>query len=298
MSTTDDVPLTHRVVHRTAYDYSSTVTDAYSVTTLLPRTTPLQTVLESRIDATPAADEFDERDDVFGNHVVQLGLHQAHDRFEVTGTSVVTVRQGLAPTTSAAWETVVESNSRARGAELLEIGSYLAITPSVESGPGLAALFVDDFAPGRPLVDVARAVSRRIHDTFAFDPAATDVSTPLDEVVANGRGVCQDFAHLAIAVLRGRGLAARYVSGYIETDPPPGEPKSVGADASHAWCSLHVPGYGWLDIDPTNDQVPTSRHVTVAWGRDYRDVAPVRGVVIGPSAAQTLEVSVDVQRVT
>ena len=131
----------------------------------------------------------------------------------------------------------------------------------------------------------------------ATDPEQfTEVSTPLDEVIASRRGVCQDFAHLAVGCFRSLGLAARYVSGYIETDPPPGEPKTVGADASHAWCAVWIPEHGWLDLDPTNGVIAPDRHVTVAWGRDYADVTPVRGVVIGPATPQALEVSVDVTR--
>ncbi len=134
---------------------------------------------------------------------------------------------------------------------------------------------------------------------FLFDPSFSDVSTPLTEVIRARRGVCQDFAHLALAGLRSVGLPARYVSGYLETEPPPGYAKLTGADASHAWCSVALPGVvgGWLDLDPTNDQVPPRHHVTVAWGRDYADVAPVRGVVLGPPAGQELEVAVDVERV-
>ena len=122
------------------------------------------------------------------------------------------------------------------------------------------------------------------------------MSTPLDDVLLHRRGVCQDFAHLMTGALRSVGLAARYVSGYIETEPPPGEAKLVGTDASHAWCSVYVPGHGWIDADPTNDQIPPHRHVTVAWGRDYGDVAPLRGVVLGPSATQQMDVEVDVTR--
>ena len=136
-----------------------------------------------------------------------------------------------------------------------------------------------------------------IYETFEYDPTFTDVSTPLSAVLAGRRGVCQDFAHLAAGCLRSLGLAARYVSGYIETDPPPGRPRLVGADASHAWCSVWVPQLGWIDFDPTNDRLPTHRHVTLAWGHDYGDVAPVRGVVIGPAVDQALSVEVDVQRV-
>ena len=136
----------------------------------------------------------------------------------------------------------------------------------------------------------------RINHDFVFDPVFSDVSTPLQDVLDHRRGVCQDFAHLAIGCLRSVGLPARYVSGYLETEPPPGQPKLVGADASHAWCATYLPGAGWLDLDPTNDQVAPEGHITVAWGRDYRDVAPMRGVVVGPAAPQELVVAVDVAR--
>ena len=152
------------------------------------------------------------------------------------------------------------------------------------------------FPPGRPVVEAVTDLTTRIFTDFTFDPAFSDVSTPLAEVLDHRRGVCQDFAHLAIGCLRSVGLPARYVSGYIETEAPPGQPKLVGADASHAWCATYVPGWGWLDLDPTNDQVAPARHVTVAWGRDYRDVAPLRGVVVGPAAPQELAVAVDVSR--
>ena len=291
---------TYSVLHRTIYSYAATVSDAYSVMNLLPRSTAWQEVLDSRIETDPTADDYEERVDAFGNRVVQLGLHEAHDRFDVTSQSLVRVDPVTVPETDLTWREVAALNATARGSDALEIGPYLALTPSVTplvGGALLDGMFDLDFAPGRTLVDVARAVSTRIHNTFVFDPMATDVTTPLDDLIAVSRGVCQDFAHLAIALFRRRGLAARYVSGYIETDPPPGEPKSIGADASHAWCAIWLPGYGWVDLDPTNDQLPITRHITVAWGRDYRDVAPVRGVVIGPVAGQTLEVSVDVRRV-
>ena len=290
----------YRVEHRTTYTYGSTVSDAYSVTNLLPRPTPLQEVHDARVVTDPEVDEYDARQDVFGNRVVQLGLHGAHDRFEVVGRSEVTVARPFVPADPSPWEEAVAANAAARGAELFEVGPYLAITPAVQAGGATSALhdlFAPEFTPGRPLLEVAAGVCAQLHHSFVFDTTATDVSTPLDVVVAAGRGVCQDFAHLAISVFRARGLACRYVSGYIETDPPPGEPKSIGADASHAWCAVWIPGFGWLDMDPTNDQFPAMRHVTVAWGRDYRDVAPVRGVVIGPATAQDLDVAVDVQRI-
>ncbi len=184
-----------------------------------------------------------------------------------------------------------------RGDEALEVGPFRARTRFVDLdrvGAELSAIARVSFTPGRGVVEAAHDLCNRIFTGFTYDPTSTEISTPLADVLASKRGVCQDFAHLATGCLRSIGLAARYVSGYIETKPPPGRERVVGADASHAWCSIWTPSAGWIDFDPTNDHFPTRRHVTVAWGRDYADVTPVRGVVIGPSTAQTLDVAVDV----
>ena len=149
------------------------------------------------------------------------------------------------------------------------------------------------FTPARPVLDAVTDLTRRIHEDFTFDPAATTVTTPVAEVFAQRRGVCQDFAHFQLACLRSQGLPARYVSGYLETDPPPGQPKLRGTDASHAWVSFFCPSIGWLDVDATNNCLPSLRHITIGWGRDYSDVCPVRGVLVG-GQNQTLRVSVDV----
>jgi transglutaminase-like putative cysteine protease len=192
------------------------------------------------------------------------------------------------------WDDVAALLGAARGDLAVEVAPFVAATRATPEVAMLDELVGDLFVPGRSLSGLVRAVGRRIHQSFVFDPGFSDVATPVAEVVAARRGVCQDFAHVMLACLRSKGLAARYVSGYVETLPPPGAAKLVGVDASHAWCSVWSPVGGWLDIDPTNDQMPPSRHVTVAWGRDYTDVAPVRGVVIGPSATQHLSVAVDV----
>ncbi|MEI7546976.1 MAG: transglutaminase family protein [Actinomycetota bacterium] len=155
----------------------------------------------------------------------------------------------------------------------------------------------DPETPGAGVVEAVRALSHRIFDDFVFEPSLADVSTPLAEVLAHRRGVYQDFAHTAVAAVRSDGVPARYVSGYIETIPLPGQPRLVGFDASPAWCSVWAGDLGWLDFDPTNDQMPPQRHLTVGWGRDYDDVAPVRGVVIGPACSQSLTVSVDVTEI-
>jgi transglutaminase-like putative cysteine protease len=288
------------VVHRTEYLYGATMLDGYSVASVLARPTPSQRVLSSVVTTTPEADEYDERDDAFGNRVVQLGLHRPHDGLTIEAVTEAVVWRQEMPRTDVAWERVAATVAGLRGPTVLDVSPFAAPSRHVavdEFRSGLFDLAAASFTPGRPIVEATRSLCTRIFETFAFDPSFTEVSTPLDVVLAERRGVCQDFAHLAVGCLRTVGLAARYVSGFIETDPPPGEPKTIGADATHAWCSVWIPEHGWLDVDPTNGVVAPDRHVTVAWGRDYADVAPVRGVVIGPSSAQSLSVSVDVVRV-
>lgn len=289
----------YRVSHRTSYRYGLAVNDAYSVACLLPRKRPNQIVIEAGVTTSPAADEFDELTDVFGNRIVQVGVHHRHDEFDITAESVVDVSVQDMPTTALTWEDTAHRARELRGRAAVEIGPYRASTSAsapIRRHDLLAALTRKIFLPGRPVVESINALSHEIFETYVFDSTATDWATPVDTVLEQQRGVCQDFAHLAVAVLRSVGLPASYISGYIETEPPPGEVKSIGADASHAWCSTWIPEYGWLDFDPTNDQMPPQRHVTVGWGRDYADVAPVRGVVLGPSAQQIMSVAVDVSR--
>ncbi len=288
-----------RIAHRTTYRYGLPMADGYTVAHLLPRDTPWQRVVACDLSVSPAPDEREDHLDRFGNRVVRLGVHQRHESLEVTSHCEVDVTPALdwdAPGTplDRPWDDVAHLVSAARGDRALEVGAFAAHTPATPSLDALDELGSDVFTPGRPLVDAIRHLSNRLYTDLRFDNAATDVSTPLDVVVAQRRGVCQDFAHLMVAICRRRGLAARYVSGYLETDPPPGQPKMTGTDASHAWCSVWSPTHGWMDVDPTNDQMPPRRHVTVAWGRDYFDVTPVRGVVLGPACTQELDVGVDV----
>jgi len=291
----------YRVSHRTTYEYSSPMTDGYTVAYVLPRPTPQQMVERVTVDVDPDPDERDEHIDAFGNRVLQLGVHHQHRSLSVHAMSDVVVEPMTIDDNGPPWESVVAAVTACRGGEALAVRPFAGGIPMVttdEDRESLRSLVAVAFTPGRPIVDAARAFCHEIFSTFEYDPAFTDVSTPLSAVLAARRGVCQDFAHLAVSGLRVFGLAARYVSGYIETTPPPGTARLIGADASHAWCSLWVPDIGWVDFDPTNDRLPTHRHITVAWGRDYGDVPPVRGVVIGRQAVQTLTVSVDVSRVT
>lgn len=290
----------YRVVHRTEYRYGAMMTDGYSVACVLARPTPSQRVTSSVVTTDPEADEYDERVDIFGNRVVQFGLHRPHDGLTVEAVTEAVVWEQELPRLDRSWERVAATVSGLRGPMSLDVSPFVAPSRFVGVDANRMALYdmaSSSFLPGRGIVDATVAFCSHIFETFVFDPSFTELSTPLDVVLAERRGVCQDFAHLAVGSLRTLGLAARYVSGYIETDPPPGEPKSVGADASHAWCSIWVPDHGWLDFDPTNGVVAPSRHVTIGWGRDYADVAPVRGVVVGPSSEQSLSVSVDVARI-
>lgn len=289
------------VVHRTDYRYGMAMTDGYTVAHLLPRPTPTQQVVSSELFVEPDADEFTEQSDMFGNRVVRVGIHRPHDHLVITSRSVVDVDAPVRPddwgSDSMSCGEVADAVRRATGDLVCEIGPYSAVTSATPTLDEVVRFSADLLAADRPIVAAVRALSSRIFAEFRFDAEFSDVSTPIADVLQARRGVCQDFAHLMLACLRSHGLAGRYVSGYIETEPLPGQTKLAGSDASHAWCSVWSPDVGWFDVDPTNDQLPPQRHVTCAWGRDYFDVAPVRGVVIGPATTQSLWVGVDVNAV-
>jgi transglutaminase-like putative cysteine protease len=179
--------------------------------------------------------------------------------------------------------------------ELLDAKQYLLDSPMVNTSAELANYAETSFQPNRPLVQVVTNLMQRIYEDFTYDPTFTTIATPLSDVLHFRRGVCQDFAHLAIGCLRSFGIAARYVSGYVETRPEPGKQRLVGADASHAWFAVYVPGIGWLEFDPTNNKLPFDQHITLAWGRDYTDVTPLKGIAFG-GGQHSLSVSVDVLR--
>jgi transglutaminase-like putative cysteine protease len=288
------------VRHVTTYHYGARMTDGYTVTCVVPRPTEWQTVDRVDVWLEPAASEWDSFIDAFGNLVHQFGLHEPHDQMEVVAISQVRLGSREYPDDTTPWEQVVAQIAAARGELAIELASFRGRSTFVDTTAlhlPLSELAVDAFTPGRPIVEAAAALCDGIYHGFEFDPHFSNVSTPLADVLAARRGVCQDFAHLAVGCLRSLGLAARYVSGYIETVPPPGQERLIGADASHAWCSVWTPGAGWVDFDPTNGHLPVDDHITVGWGRDYADVIPVRGVMIGPAAAQELRVAVDVTRV-
>jgi transglutaminase-like putative cysteine protease len=313
-----------RISHTTHYVYGAPVSLCHSIAHLKPRETPHQRCLKSHVRVTPWPSVSREHRDIFGNRVNYYSVQQAHGALEVSATSEVEVNAPPAPDAAASppWEQVRERLHDAREAASLGARMFALPSPAIPAQAEALAYAEESFTPGRPVLEAARDLMARIYADFEYDPAATGVATPLAEVLAERRGVCQDFAHVGIACLRALGLPARYVSGYLETLPPPGQPKLRGADASHAWYALYLPpglstapstglpgsdqpaGGGtedaqavgtWVDYDPTNDCLLGEQHITTAVGRDYGDVTPVRGVFYGGGHHQ-LSVAVDVDR--
>lgn len=288
----------YRVSHTTSYTYAEPVSLAHNETHLLPRDTDRQRVLAHRLEIDPKPAVVTERTDFFGNAVTYFALERPHTQLRVTAITdleIDTARGPGHPSSRLDWEAAGARLLGAVDETGLDARQYTLESPMVRTLPELQRYAGRSFAPRRPLVEAVRELMQRIHEDFAYKPGATSVATPLDEVFAKRRGVCQDFAHLAIACLRGQGLAARYVSGYIETLPPPGKEKLTGSDASHAWFAVFDPEVGWLDFDPTNNQIPMAQHITTAWGRDYSDVTPLKGVIFG-GGTHSAKVAVDVER--
>ena len=282
-----------RVLHETRYRYDSPVALSQQLLHLSPRPVAFQECTAHRIVVDPVPAETLAREDYFGNPVTQITLAASHQALAVRAESEVTVLPRSAPAATPAWEAVRDSLRAAPTPELLEPLQFAFESPHVETFRDLAAYALPSFTRGRPVLEAALDLNRRIHADFTFDARATSVSTPLREVLQKKRGVCQDFAHLMAGCLRTLGLPARYVSGYILTRPPPGRPRLVGADASHAWVGLWCGASTWVDLDPTNDCLVGEQHVTLGWGRDFSDVTPMRGVILG-GGEQVLDVGVTV----
>jgi transglutaminase-like putative cysteine protease len=281
--------------HTTTYDYHSPVTVSHHLLRVSPRRLARQFRLEHSIETDPGAATISQRTDYFGNEVMFATIEGAHRRLQVNSRSRVAVGPAFIPEPSETpqWDSVRGLCRSDRSSSVLEAIEFTFATALVPLEPAFADYAASSFPPGRSILEAAIDLTARIHDDFTFDATATTLSTPLLEVLEKRRGVCQDFAHFEVACLRSMGLPARYVSGYLETIPPPGQPRLIGADASHAWVSLFCPGIGWIDLDPTNNCLPSMRHITAAWGRDYSDVSPIRGVLLG-SGDHTLSVAVDV----
>ncbi len=284
-----------QVTHETRYRYTPPVRTAQHMAHLAPRDGPGQRVLSHRLEISPRAAPPVENRDAFGNRRTFFSLHAAHDELVVTAQSIVETRPLPPVAGDIAWEKVREGLRYRRLAAYDPAAEFAFASPHVPRHAAFAAYAEPSFPPRRPLLEAARDLMRRIHADFEYHTEATDVSTPALEALGLRQGVCQDFAHVMLGCLRSLGLPARYVSGYLLTVPPPGTTRLVGSDASHAWVAVHVPGEagGWVDLDPTNCRAPGEDYVTVAIGRDYSDVAPLRGVLHG-GARHQLQVAVTV----
>lgn len=282
------------VRHSTVYRYKQNVPESLHLMHLRPRDTARQRVVEANLVIAPEPSAWIKRSDAFGNETDWVSLDDPHETLTVSASALIeTSALPWALPDTEPWERV-----RARLADPHDLGvreavPYLFDSPMIWFQSDVASYALKSFTPGRPILDAARDLMIRIKKDFRYDTGVTDVSTPVDKVFAIRAGVCQDLAHVGIAALRSIGLAARYVSGYLLTQPPPGKEKMLGADASHAWFSVWCPPVGWVDFDPTNAVLPSDQHITLAFGRDYSDVAPIAGIVFG-GGDHVIEVGVDV----
>jgi transglutaminase-like putative cysteine protease len=289
--------MNYRVRHLTTYTYSAPVLMAHHMAHLIPRSFTWQTCRRSSLRVRPLPTVLDDDGrDYFGNPVSFFTVQDPHSTLTVEAISRVAVRARDLPSPGETlpWETVADALLHEHGQGLVEASEFCFDSPFVETSDVIAEYAGPSFPPEMPILAGLLDLMHRIHSDFTYDPKATTVATPLDQVLSERRGVCQDFAHLGIACLRSLGLAARYVSGYLLTRPPPGKEKRRGSDASHAWLAAFVPAVGWIDLDPTNDCIPGLEHVTTAWGRDYDDVSPLRGIVLG-GGDHSFKVAVDVE---
>ncbi len=286
----------YRIVHRTKYKYKYPVSVGNHVACLKPRTLLNHQLARNELSIQPVPATRTERVDYFGNLLCFFTIQEAHKELVVESRSEVIVDRNVTPwpQQSLTWEEAARLLPNDQSPAGLEAYQFGFESPRIRVRPEFASYALQSFTPGRPMPEALLDLTARIHKDFRFDSKVTNVRTPTEEVFRKRRGVCQDFAHLQIACLRSLNIAARYVSGYLRTYPPPGQPRLVGADASHAWVSAYCPGFGWLDMDPTNNVVPSDGHVTLAWGRDYGDVSPLRGLILG-GGAHTLKVGVDME---
>jgi transglutaminase-like putative cysteine protease len=297
MSAVADAPTVARytVEHETRYAYRVPVSQSWQLAHLTPPPLPWQTVLGHELAIEPPPDERHERSDAFGNRVTHFGIHGPHPLLGVRMTCEVAIgdRADGAAVPGLAWERVRDAVREAPAADALmpaRLAEPSMLVPWSDAARSYAAA---TFAPGRDWLDAVTELMRRIHREFDFEPGTTTVTTSVDEVLAQRSGVCQDFAHVMIACLRSHGLPARYVSGYLLTHPPAGQPRLLGADVSHAWVAAYSPRHGWVEFDPTNDQLADRRYITLATGADFADVVPLRGVILG-GRGQRMQVAVSV----
>jgi transglutaminase-like putative cysteine protease len=299
----EDTPrFVYQIRHQTSYQYSLPVRLSHQMLHLTPRTLPWQRCLSHQIDVLPAPQLLRSYEDNFGNVIKSFSLDTDHTSLEVHADSQVEITPRQLPAESMSWEEaamlISYQGARPLSGDMLDASNFMFESSHVRIKREFIHYASQCFHPGASVIDGVRTLMLRIFDEFSFDPEATTVSTPVTEVFANRRGVCQDFAHLMLSCLRSIGLPARYVSGYLLTEPPAGQPRLIGADASHAWVSVYCPGMDgapgfWIDADPTNGIFPDTGHITLGWGRDFLDISPLRGVLIG-GGQQSMQVAVTV----
>jgi transglutaminase-like putative cysteine protease len=286
----------YKIVHRTAYKYKYPVSVGNHVACLKPRSLLRHRLAQCELHIQPTPATITERMDYFGNILYFFTVQEPHTELVVEARSQVTMESVVTalPHDALPWEEAVRLLREDRSPEGLSAYQFRFESPRIRLRSQFAAYALESCTRGRPLREGLLDLTERIHNDFRFDSGVTTVRTTTEEVFRKRRGVCQDFAHFQIACLRSLNLSARYVSGYLRTYPPPGQPRLVGADASHAWVSAYCPGTGWLDLDPTNNLIPSNGHVTLAWGRDYGDVSPLRGLILG-GGVHALTVAVDME---
>jgi transglutaminase-like putative cysteine protease len=288
------------VRHSTRYQYALPVSNCYNLAYVLPRNTLTQQVENMDIQILPNASMRNTRQDYFGNAFLQFSIEKNHLELDVTVISHIRIQEpgnsiNLDFGNPCSYVQYLLKNSS--DLQTLQAREFMLNSPMVQQHTDLADYATPSFSDDRPFLSAVMDLTQRIFADFSYDPQFSDVATPLADVLKHKRGVCQDFAHLAIGCLRSLGYPARYVSGYLETLPAAGQEKLIGADATHAWFAVYSPGEGWYEFDPTNNKMTTEQHITTAWGRDYSDVSPLKGVIFGGGHSPQLQVSVDVQRV-
>ncbi|QXP79330.1 MULTISPECIES: transglutaminase N-terminal domain-containing protein [Winogradskyella] len=287
--------------HKTKYSYENGASFCHNITTIKPKSFPGQTLLEYSLEITPTPTDISERLDYFGNSVTRFSIQQHHKELIVIARSKVD-RNYEAQVNEAEFAkgkkvTIAETkvHLKTTDSEIIDVRQFVMPSPLISNNSEeIRAYAAVSFKPERSFYEATYELMQRIYTDFDFVPGFTNIATPLKEVMVAKKGVCQDFAQIAIACVRSMGLPAKYVSGYIETIPPEGKEKLIGTDASHAWFSVYIPTYGWVDFDPTNNQIPKNQHIVVAHGRDYYDVPPLKGVIYS-MGKNTMEVSVDLR---
>ena len=285
----------YRVKHKTVYTYEELVSHSLNIAYMYPLSTPYQECHRTFIDVNPKPSYSSFRRDYFGNHLFFFSIEDNHQILEVSVESTVKTTQPEYGrfSRSCSWEETIRRVQNSETSNDLAALEFTLPSQFIPIDEEFSLYALESFPPGRPVLEGVFDFTMRIYKDFKFEPAATTISTPLKEVFKNKKGVCQDFTHFAISALRSLKIPARYVSGYIETHPPPGKPKLQGSDATHAWLSVYCPDQGWVDFEPTNGKVMTDEYIVMAIGRDYSDVPPLKGVLFG-GGKHKLKVAVDV----